>query len=107
MSRKRSNTPRHRRYDPRAVLAYIVTYKQQHNQRSPSEREIQAALKISAPSVVHNTLRRLEDAELLTITRYGRGQRSDFTLTTTGQATVERWQAEQYPTDNSSPAKQK
>lgn len=50
MSRKR---PRLRRYDPLAVLAYIATYQQQHHQRSPSQRRIQAALDISAPSVVH------------------------------------------------------
>jgi len=92
MSRKRSDAPRHRRYDPRAVLAFIVTYKQAHNRRSPSEREIQAALKISAPSVVHNTLRRLEAAELLTITRYGPGRTSDLTLTVTGEAALTDWQ---------------
>ena len=83
------------RYDPHAVLAYIVQYQQTHNQRSPSERRIQADLKVSAPSVVHNLLYRLQERGLLTITTYGRGHTSDLLLTEAGHAAVARWQREQ------------
>lgn len=93
MTRKRPSTW-HRRYDPLAVLAYIVTYQQQHPHRSPSQRRIQAALSISAPSVVHNMLYRLERRGLLTVTRHGRGVGVDLALTEAGQAAVQRWQAE-------------
>lgn len=91
---------RHRRYDPLAVLAYIATYQQTHNQRSPSERRIQTDLKVSAPSVVHNLLRRLEEDGLLTITTYGRGHTSDLLLTETGHAMVQRWHRERRAADS-------
>ena len=86
---------RWRRYDPLAVLAYIATYQQQHRQRSPSERCIQIALGISAPSVVHNILQGLQHDGLLTTTRYGRGQLVDHQLTPAGQAAVAAAQAVQ------------
>jgi len=94
MSRKRSPQSRQRRYDPLAVLSYIATSQQTRPHRSPSQRQIQAAFGISAPSVVHNLLRRLERDELLTVTRYGRGHLVDLTLTEAGRAALERWRAE-------------
>ena len=92
MTRKQ---PTLRRYDSLAVLAYIATYQQTRPNRSPSQRRIQAALGISAPSVVHGIVQRLQRAGLLTITHYGRGHPVDLTLTETGQAAVEQWQADQ------------
>lgn len=92
MSRKRLKT---RRYDPLAVLAYIAAYQQQNAGRSPSQRRIQAALAMSAPSVAHNILHGLERRGLLRITSYGRGVGADLTLTEAGRAALERWQAEQ------------
>lgn len=86
---------RRSRYDRIAVLAYITTYQQQHRQRSPSERQIQAALGVSAPSVVHNILRWLQHAGLLTTTRYGRGLMVDHALTPAGYAAVEQWRTAQ------------
>lgn len=84
-----------RRYDPLAVLAYIATYQQTHPNRSPSQRRIQTALGISAPSVVHGIVQRLQRAGLLTITHYGRGHPVDLALTETGRAAVKQWQADQ------------
>lgn len=101
MPGKRSNQRQQRRYDPLAVLAYIATYQQTHRQRSPSQRRIQAALDISAPSVVHHLVRWLQRAELLTITSYGRGQSVDLTLTAAGHEAVQRWQAEHPAPDSS------
>lgn len=95
MSSQRPRRPKQRRYDPLAVLAYIATYQQSNNQRTPSQRRIQAALGISAPSVVHNIVQRLERDELLTITHHGRGYPVDLTLTEAGEAAVRHWQAEQ------------
>ena len=94
MSKQRPERRSFRRYDPLAVLAYIASYQQAHSQRSPSQRRIQADLGISAPSVVHMIVQRLERAALLTITRHGRGNRVDLTLTEAGQHAVQRWQAE-------------
>lgn len=84
---------RRSRYDRIAVLAYITTYQQHHRQRSPSERQIQAALGVSAPSVVHNILRWLQHVGLLTTTRYGRGLTVDHALTPAGHAAVAQWRA--------------
>jgi len=95
MPRQRSDQPRQRRYEPLQALAYIARYKQQHNGRSPSQRQIQRELTISAPSVVHNMLHRLARRGLLTITTYGRGHTSDLLLTEAGHAAVARWQREQ------------
>lgn len=86
--------PRQGYYDPHAVLAYIVQYQHTHNQRSPSERRIQSDLKVSAPSVVHNLLHRLQQRGLLTITTYGRGHTSDLMLTEAGHEAVRRWEKE-------------
>lgn len=91
------------RYDRIAVLAYVTTYQQQHRQRSPSERQIQAALGVSAPSVVHNILRRLQQAGLLTTTRYGRGLTVDHALTPAGHAAVAQWRATQAVPDRPDP----
>jgi SOS-response transcriptional repressor LexA len=88
---------RQRRYEPFMVLAYIVSYKQTHQGRSPSERRIQKGLGISSPSVVHNLLQRLKRAEFLIITTYGRGCAADLTPTETGQRAVQIWKE-----DNSS-----
>lgn len=94
MSRKRPPQPRQRRYDPLAVLSYIATYQQTRPHRSPSQRQIRAALGISSPSVVHTLLHRLECDELLTVTRYGRGHLVDLALTEAGRAALELWRAE-------------
>lgn len=107
MSRLSPRRPHQGRYDPHAVLAYIVQYQQTHNHRSPSERRIQADLKVSAPSVVHNLLYRLQERGLLTITTYGRGHTSDLLLTDAGHAAVERWHREQRATGSgATPEKQ-
>lgn len=94
MSGQNSSSRRHRRYHPLAVLAAIAAYQQLHH-RSPSERRIQADLGISAPSVVHNLLRRLRQDGLLTTTSYGRGHRAEHALTSAGQTAVGQWQTAQ------------
>lgn len=94
MSRRRPERRAFRRYEPLAVLTYIATYQQQHGGLTPSERRIQRALDISAPSVVHMIVQRLERAGLLTITRYGRGFGVAYTLTDRGTEAVQQWQAE-------------
>jgi DNA-binding MarR family transcriptional regulator len=85
---------RQRRYDPLQVLAYIATFQQTYRQRSPSQRRIQIDLKISAPSVVHNILLRLEQRGLLTIIRHGHGFSSDFAITEAGREALRAWRAE-------------
>ncbi len=95
MSKQQPGKRQQRRYEPLEVLAYIGTYKKCNPLRSPSERRIQKDLGISASSVVHAILRRLERAGLLTITRYGRGHLSDLTLTDAGQVAAQMWQAGQ------------
>ncbi len=100
MTKKSSQPRRQRRYEPLEVLAYIATYQQHNPRRSPSERRIQKDLGISAPSVVHMILRRLERAGLLSITRYGRGHLSDLILTEAGQRVAHRWQEGQGTDDN-------
>lgn len=86
---------RKRRYDPGAVLNYIEVYRRNHGGRSPSQRQIQSALNISAPSVVHNMLHRLEYQSLLAMTTYRRGQTADLALTDEGHSELRRWQREQ------------
>lgn len=86
---------RQRRYDPLAVLSYIARYQRQHAQRSPSQRRIRADLRISAPSVVHTIVHRLEREGLLTIVIHGHGLRADLTLTEAGQAAAQDWQRQQ------------
>jgi DNA-binding FadR family transcriptional regulator len=95
MPKKQLDEHTQRRYEPLALLAYISAYQRCHPHRSPSERRIQKDLAISAPSVVHAILRRLERTGLLTITRYGRGQLSDLRLTDAGQVATQLWQEEQ------------
>lgn len=95
MPEKQPDEHTQRHYEPLALLAYINAYQQRHPHRSPSERRVQKDLAISAPSVVHGILRRLERAGLLTITRYGRGQLSDLKLTEAGQVALKLWQEEQ------------
>lgn len=84
---------RQRRYDPFAILAYVAAYQQAHPTRSPSERHIQTALGISAPSVVHNLLRRLREAGLLRTTIAERGHVADHTVTPDGQTALAQWRA--------------
>lgn len=98
-----SNQPekQQRRYEPLEVLAYIADYAQRNPRRSPSERRIQKDLGISAPSVVHLILRRLEQAGLLIITRYGRGHLSDLTLTDAGRTAAQMWREAQAAGDES------
>lgn len=95
MSNQQANRPRYRRYHPLMVLSYIVRYQQQHDDSFPSERRIQRDLDISAPSVVHNILHRLEDGDLLRITTYGRGHSATLTVTETGHIAAQRWQQQQ------------
>lgn len=89
---RQGNQPRSRRYDPLHVLAYITRYKQQHGGRSPSQRQIQRDLQVSAPSVVHNILHRLARRGLLIITTYGRGLPADFSVTESGEQAVQAWE---------------
>lgn len=90
-----STSRRHRRYDAVAVLAYIVKYQRQNQQCSPSQRCIQIGLGVSAPSVVHNLLHRLEHSGLLTITPQGRGNVAELALTEAGYDAVQSWQEDQ------------
>lgn len=106
MTRKRSNGPRQRRYEPLTVLAYIAHYQQQHGGLSPSQRRIQRHLEISAPSVVHNILHRLARSGLLTITYNGRGHPADFTLTDSGQKAAALWQEQQAADNGTTPDQQ-
>jgi SOS-response transcriptional repressor LexA len=92
MPKKRLEKQTQRQYEPLDVLAFIVSYREQHGGWSPSERQIQKALGISVPSVVHGILRRLEGAELLTITRYGRGHQSQLIPTEAGRTAALLWQ---------------
>lgn len=95
MSDQQASRPRYRRYHPLLVLSYILRYQQQHNNASPSQRRIQRDLGISAPSVVHNILYRLEVSDLLRITTYGRGYPASLTVTEAGHAAVQQWQRQQ------------
>lgn len=92
MSRRSACPPGQRCYEPLAVLAYIAQYQQEHEGRSPSQRRIQRALAISAPSVVHAILHRLEQSRLLTITVYERGHPAHLSLTEAGQLAAQMWQ---------------
>lgn len=85
MSRPSPRRPHRGRYDPLSVLAYIEFYQLSHARRSPSQRAITASLRISAPSVVHNMLHRLQRDGLVTITTYGRGKTADLQITEIGQ----------------------
>lgn len=80
------------KYEPLDILAFIVTYRERNQGWSPSERQIQKALNISVPSVVHHILQRLEGAELLTIIRYGRGHRAQLIPTEAGEKAAQLWQ---------------
>jgi Mn-dependent DtxR family transcriptional regulator len=99
MPKKQPGKRTQQHYEPLDVLAYIAAYRQRHPHRSPSERRIQKDLNMSAPSVVHAILLRLERAGLLTITRYGRGQLSDLTLTEAGHTAAQVWQEERDSSD--------
>lgn len=92
---RRERRGRQRRYDPGAVLAFIESYRASNEGRSPSQRQIQMALGISAPSVVHNMLHRLRFQSLLAMTTYGRGLSADLVLTDEGYSALSRWQNEQ------------
>lgn len=95
MSRRPPDNSHLRRRDPLEVLAYIATYQQQNRGRSPSQREIQRALDISAPSVVHNLERRLVAAGLLRIITRGRGFAAELEITAAGQMRLKEWHADQ------------
>lgn len=96
-----------RRYDPLLVLAYIVQFQQRYPERSPSQRRIQIDLKISAPSVVHNLLHRLEQRGLLTIISHGHGFLSDLVLTEVGREALQAWELQRTepPSDTSDAAR--
>src|SRR5688500_13057422 len=100
MPKQQPGNSKQQRYEPLEVLAYIEEYAQRNPRRSPSERRIQKDLGISAPSVVHTILVRLEHAGLLIITRYGRGHLSDLTLTEAGQTAAQIWQEGQATDDD-------
>jgi len=106
MPRKQSGKKTQQQYEPLDVLAFIVSYREQHGGWSPSERQIQKALGISAPSVVHVILRRLEGAELLTITRYGRGHQSHLIPTEAGRTAALLWQEGRDSPDTNMPEDQ-
>lgn len=93
MSRSQPDKRKQRRYDRLAILDYIDTYKQTHNNRSPSQRRIREALEMSAPSVAHNTLHRLARGGLLQITTFGRGLGAELDITEAGYAELRRWRA--------------
>jgi Mn-dependent DtxR family transcriptional regulator len=95
MSKTSSRRRSQRRYDPLAVLSYIARYQRQYAEQSPSQRRIRADLRISAPSVVHTIVHRLERQGLLTITTYGHGLPAKLTLTEEGQAAAQEWQRQQ------------
>lgn len=82
------------RYDMLAALDYIDTFQRSYHHRSPSQRQIQAALGISAPSVVHYMVQRMIRAGLLTTRLYGRGRAADLVLTRAGRAELASWRAE-------------
>jgi SOS-response transcriptional repressor LexA len=92
MPKKQGTDQAARKYEPLDVLAFIVTYRERNQGWSPSERQIQQALSISVPSVVHHILQRLEGAELLTIIRYSRGYRSQLIPTEAGEKAAQLWQ---------------
>jgi uncharacterized membrane protein len=94
MPKKLSANQTQRRYEPLDVLAFIVTYRERNGGWPPSQRQIQKDLGMSAPSVVHLILRRLERAGLLTIIRYGRGYRSQLIPTEAGNMAAQVWQEE-------------
>lgn len=106
MSTRRTDQPKLRRYDPLSVLSYIVRYQQEHPDTSPSQRCIQRALTISAPSVVHNILRGLERRELLDILTYERGQSADLIVTEAGQLAVQQWR-QQHPSSSETSTEQR
>jgi Mn-dependent DtxR family transcriptional regulator len=106
MSEQGPEESKQRHYEPLEVLAYIADYEQRNPRRSPSERRIQKDLGISAPSVVHHILGRLERAGLLTITRYGRGHLSDLTLTEAGRIAAQMWQEGQAADNDTSAAQE-
>ena len=85
---------RQRRYDLGAVLDYIASYQRSNGGRSPSQRRIQSALGISAPSVVHNILHRLQYQQLISMTTFGRGCPAELALTDEGYSALSRWQHE-------------
>lgn len=82
-----------RRYDRLAVLDYIDTYIQTHHY-SPSQRIIYRALKMSAPSVAHNTLHALERQGLLAIKPTPRGWPAVLEITPLGVERLRQWRAE-------------
>lgn len=85
------------RHDPLIVLDYVARYQTAHTGSSPSQRQIQRGLGLSAPSVIHYLLHRLERAGLLTITTRGRGLGADLAVTEAGQERLRRWRAERQP----------
>lgn len=95
MPRRRQNQPRQRRYEPLMVLAYVLGYQRQYPGQSPAQRRIQRDLDISAPSVVHGILHRLERAGLLVIKVPEPGQRAELTLTEAGEQAARMWLEEQ------------
>lgn len=106
MPKQQPENSKQQRYEPLDVLAYIADYTQRSPRRSPSERRIQQDLGISAPSVVHVILVRLEQAGLLIITRYGRGQLSDLTLTEAGKTAAQMWREAQAAGNDTSAAQE-
>lgn len=82
-----------RRHEPLAILAYVADYQQRNAGRSPSQRRIQRALGLSAPSVVHYLIQRLIRAGLLTSIMYGRGRAAELLLTDAGRAALAQRQS--------------
>lgn len=94
---RKSARGRQRRYDLLDVLLFVARYQQENDQKSPSQRQIKTALGMTAPSVVHNLLHRLQQRGLLIVTNMGRGRSAVLTLTQAGREAVAAQQAGRTP----------
>lgn len=97
---------RQRRYQILMVLSYIVDYQREHDGESPTQRQAQRDLEISAPSVVHGIVHRLADRGLLRISTHGRGFAGALTVTAAGHKAVAEWR-QRMAEDDKKAAKQK
>lgn len=95
-----------RHYDDLAILHYIDSYQQAHGGRSPSQRRITVATRLSAPSVAHTIVHRLIGEGMLTMAITERGWPAELTITETGRAALLQWRLRQQPrpaTDETEP----
>jgi DNA-binding IclR family transcriptional regulator len=87
-----------RRTDRLAVLDYLATFQAAHG-HAPSQRLIQRALGLSAPSVAHTALHALERDGLIRRLPAPRGYRADLQITPAGQERLAQWRAQHRPVD--------